>query len=64
MALEQSDDKPVELDPDTLSEVARIMRETIGTEIPVGPAQTGSFNATLTWAMWLDKKAAERRAAL
>lgn len=60
----RSDDKPIELDADTMAEIARIMRETIGTEIPVGPAQTGSFNATLTWAQWLDKKAAERRAAL
>ena len=60
----ENDDKPIELDPDTLFEVARIMRETIGTEIPVGPAQTGSFNATLTWAQWLDKQAAQKRAAL
>lgn len=56
--------KPVNMDADTMSEIARIMRETIGEEIPVGPAQTGSFNATLTWATWLDKQAAEKRAAL
>lgn len=60
----ENDDKPIALDPDTLTEIARIMRETIGEEIPVGPAQTGSFNATLTWAMWLDQQAAQIRAAL
>lgn len=60
----ENDDKPVEMDPATLKEVARIMREAIGEEIPVGPAQTGSFNATLTWAQWLDKQAAQREAAL
>ena len=60
----ENDDKPVEMDPATLKEVARIMRETIGQEIPVGPAQTGSFNATLTWAQWLDKQAAQREANL
>lgn len=60
----ENDDKPIELDPDTLFEIARIMRETIGEEIPVGPAQIGSFNATLTWAQWLDQQAAQRKAAL
>lgn len=60
----ENDDKPVEMDPATLREVARIMRETIGQEIPVGPAQTGSFNATLTWAAWLDKQAAQKEAEL
>lgn len=58
------DHEPVALDPATLDEVARIMRKTVGSEIPVGPAQTGSFNATLTWARWLDQQAAQIRAAL
>ena len=55
---------PVKLDPDTLSEVARVMRETIGEEVPSGPTMTGSFNATLTWAIWLDGQAAQIRAKL
>lgn len=66
MALEQesNEDKPIELDPDTLQEVARMMRETIEGEIPVGPAQTGAFNVTLSWAAWMDQQAAQIRAAL
>ena len=57
----ENDDKPVEMDPATLKEVARIMREAIGEEMPLGPAQTGSFNATLSWAAWLDQQAERKR---
>lgn len=64
MALEQSDDQPIELDADTLQEIARMMRETIAGEIPVGPAQTGAFNVTVSWAAWMDQQAAQIRAAL
>lgn len=52
------------LDPTTLRETARIMRATIGEEIPTGPAQTGAFNATITWAQWCDQQAAQIDAAI
>lgn len=55
---------PVHLDPATLDEVARIMRLTIGEEIPTGPAQKGAFSATLTWATWCEEQAVKKRAAL
>ena len=58
----ENNDKPVEMDPTTLKEIARIMRETIGQEIPVGPAQTGAFNVTISWAEWLDQQAEQKRA--
>ncbi|MGP5376355.1 hypothetical protein ACTXM8_10220 [Brachybacterium alimentarium] len=43
---------------DTLREIAATMRSTIKDEIPTGPAQTGAFNVTLSWAKWLDDQAA------
>lgn len=57
-------DVPVELDPDTLREVAKTMRSTLKDEIPVGPAMTGAFNVTASWAKWLDDQAAQSGAKL
>lgn len=44
------------LDPATLRAVAQIMRDSID-EIPLGPAQTGAFNATIGWADWCEQQA-------
>lgn len=46
------------LDPTTLRETARVMRATIGEEIPASPQQHGAFNATITWAQWCEQQAA------
>ena len=55
----ENEDQPVALDPDTLREVAKIMRSTIEDEVPVGPAMTGAFNVTASWAKWMDDQAAQ-----
>lgn len=60
----ENDDAPVEMDAATMTEIAKIMRRTIGDEIPVGPAQTGAFNNTLSWAAWLDQQVAQKRGRL
>lgn len=52
------------LDPSTLRETARIMRDTIRDEMPSSPQQHGAFNATLTWAQWCEQQAAQIDAAL
>lgn len=44
--------------PATLRAIAQTMRDSIRNEIPVGPAQTGAFNATATWAKWCEQQAA------
>lgn len=54
------EEREPELDVATLRHVARTMREAIGDEIPVGPAQTGAFTVTRSWAAWMDEQAALR----